>query len=298
LGTEGSYLIAAVGDENDNSTTLALKDIDDHKVDKTFCFFHANKHLPTSYITSSIATGSRTIVHLRDLPELSFDKFQKAYDTILSDRHKSRLHGGPLDWIHFEGRDPEIHLPMIQYAFNKRGMSRFPIISVEIEKTIPKVMSYVPFGDVVFISKDYIMKNCADSNKLQDPTPFCRREYPKIAREGSVWIVGWGSKGAFAYFHNKSQGEKIFVSPAFPPPQLKDSIGAGDTMIGAFIHKCLQLLFEAPFSSSSLPPILSLTDQCLQFSCRVAGHKCGGFGFDHVSVFNSSQTTIPIPSKL
>ncbi|HEY9052481.1 MAG TPA: PfkB family carbohydrate kinase, partial [Gammaproteobacteria bacterium] len=56
---------------------------------------------PTSYITLNSRNGSRTIVHYRDLPELSFAKF----DAISLDG---------FNWCHFEGRNCAETLPMMQ----------------------------------------------------------------------------------------------------------------------------------------------------------------------------------------
>lgn len=84
------------------------------------------------YILASKATGSRTIVHSRDLEELSVGDFQVAAEKLLFGCNKDASHvesPKPL-WFHFEGRNMEAVLEMMQFI---RERSRNARISVEIE---------------------------------------------------------------------------------------------------------------------------------------------------------------------
>lgn len=73
---------------------------------------------PTSYILLSHDTGTRTIVHYRDLPEFSLADFEK-------------IDLSTFDWIHAEGRNVIETTSMLSFIHE-----RFPPLpySVEIEK--------------------------------------------------------------------------------------------------------------------------------------------------------------------
>lgn len=62
-------------------------------IDCTQAVRHPGGTTPTSHIILSRASGSRTIVHYRDLPELDAAAF-------------ARIPLDHLDWVHFEGRNP------------------------------------------------------------------------------------------------------------------------------------------------------------------------------------------------
>jgi ketohexokinase len=72
---------------------------------------------PTSYILLSEATGSRSIVHFRDMPEYQRENF-------------SALDLQGFDWVHFEGRAIDQLVPMLRRAHQMRGLP----VSLEVEK--------------------------------------------------------------------------------------------------------------------------------------------------------------------
>ena len=66
----------------------------------------------------------------------------------------------------------------------------------------------------------------------------------------------------------------MLFAQARPPESVRDSVGAGDTFIGAFLYAwkkkyCLQ--------------------KCLDWGCIVAGHKVGHLGFGCVSKFAGGE---------
>lgn len=84
------------------------------------------------YILASKATGSRTIVHSRNLEELSVGDFKLATEKLFrgnADTNNGTEDATPL-WFHFEGRNMEPVLQMMQII---RERSRNSRISVEIE---------------------------------------------------------------------------------------------------------------------------------------------------------------------
>ena len=66
---------------------------------------------------------------------------------------------------------------------------------------------------------------------------------------------------------------QLHTSPATPPPQLLDTLGAGDTFNAGFIHK---------LSSGHT------VQEALSFACQLAGAKCGLSGFDGLTSFRNT----------
>jgi len=95
--------------------------------------------LPGRPPTSSIylAGDTRSIVHYRNLPELSFDDFKKV----------------PLqafDWVHFEGRNIEAVTAMMRYVRETRpGLP----ISLELEKSRDGIASLFGLADLLVCTR-------------------------------------------------------------------------------------------------------------------------------------------------
>lgn len=78
-------------------------------------------------------------------------------------------------------------------------------------------------------------------------------------------ICAWGIEGAVAIDH---ASDSFCAAPAYQPEKVVDTLGAGDTFVAATIF--------------ALNNEKSLAD-AIDFGCRVAGAKVGGFGFDHLN---------------
>ena len=165
---------------------------------------------PTSCITLNQSNGSRTIVHYRDLPELSFTQFQ-ALDLSV------------FDWFHFEGRNINQTSLMMQYArhFNKP-------ISLEAEKDRPDLEQLFPLADIIMFSRPYTILNGFDH-----PEPFLKHMYQHLHQQ--TLTCSWGDQGAWGINHSS-----VLHSPAFSPDIIIDTIGAGDTFNAGIIHGFLQ----------------------------------------------------------
>ncbi|XP_061418002.1 ketohexokinase isoform X4 [Lethenteron reissneri] len=181
-----------------------------------------------------------------DLPEISADDF-------------SKVDLGPFRWIHWEGRNGDEQVRMIARV-NEMNGRRDPgeaiTVSVEIEK--PEKLDthqLMGHGDVVFISKDFAKHAGYDSAEAA-----VRGLYGRVKR-GAVLVCAWGEQGAAA----TGPGGEVARSPAFPPPTLVDTLGAGDTFIAGVI--------AALSRGQSL-------QEALTFGCRVAGKKCGVQGYE------------------
>ena len=194
--------------------------------------------VPTSYITLNQRNGSRTIVHCRDLPEFGHEDFSHI---VLRD----------FDWLHFEGRNVVETRLMLERA---KALAPATPRSLEIEKPRPDIDQLFANADVLLFSRHFAL-----ARGYNEPQRFL----DSIAMETShaVRLLAWGEKGAYAVDHNG----RLFHSPAYPPPQLIDTLGAGDTFNAGIIDALLRGI--------------SL-EESLHQACRLAGHKCGQPGLD------------------
>ena len=168
-----------------------------------------NGKTPQSQIWLSRQTGSRTIVHYRDLPELSVEAF-----AAVPVEH--------YDWLHFEGRNVAQLPQMLAHA--RENVIDQPI-SLEIEKVREGLEDCIALVDIVMFSQNYAQTCGFDDAKsfLQD----------RQQRHGNVWMTcTWGAQGAWAI----DQLGDVFHAPAPVINQVVDSCGAGDAFNAGLIH--------------------------------------------------------------
>ncbi|KAJ8290593.1 hypothetical protein GJAV_G00015020 [Gymnothorax javanicus] len=194
------------------------------------------------------ASGTRTVVLFdTNLPDVSAADF-------------SRVDLTKFKWIHWEGRNVEEQVMMIQQV--EQYNSRLPeneriTVSVEIEKTREPLYQLFSYGDVVFISKDV-----ARHFGFQTAADALRGLYSRV-KTGAVLICAWSEKGADAM----GPDGVVLHSDAFPPEALVDTLGAGDTFNASVIFALLH--------GKSL-------QEALTFGCQVAGRKCGIHGYEDI----------------
>ncbi|CAB1276907.1 PfkB family carbohydrate kinase [Candidatus Nitrosacidococcus tergens] len=222
---------------NDMDGTCLQQEIKIQGININHCPIISGK-TPTSYILLSKDTGARTIVHYRDLPELSFEDF-------------NHIDLSQFDWLHFEGRNlPEISKML---SFTRTEFPTLPC-SIEIEKPRENIESLFSQADVLFFSQHYLTYlGCAH------PEDFLNTLQGKFPHRQIDKICPWGDQGTYGMF---SSGE-LFHEPAYVPRQIIDTLGAGDTFNAGYIHACL--------NKYSFP-------KRLHFACRIAGEKCGQKG--------------------
>lgn len=183
-------------------------DLAAHRIDLRHCRHERQGKNPTSYILISQATGSRSIVHYRDLPEFGYADF-------------AAIDLAGFDWVHFEGRNVAETLHMLRHA--RRSAPRLPI-SVEIEKPRPDIEALLPWADLLLFSRAYAQA-CGFADA---PSLFAAMR--ALAPQAEL-VCSWGAEGAWA----SDRDGQVYASPAFAPAQMIETLGAGDTFNAACI---------------------------------------------------------------
>lgn len=203
-------LLCTLGD--DASGEILLADLQQQGVGTELIVSLPEGRTPTSYITLNRSNGSRTIVHYRDLPELSVDDFPLSE----VERH---------DWFHFEGRNID-QLEQILERLQRKRIDQ--PISIEIEKPRPGIERLYSHADILLFSRAFALAHdytCAD--ELFDAL---RKQQVK-----AMLVCSWGEAGAYA-----CDAGRRFHNPAFVPASVVDTLGAGDTFNAGLILAMLE----------------------------------------------------------
>ena len=235
LGHRTSWAGTLAGDAGGD---LIQADLQRRGVDLRYVRRYRDGCTPTSCVISSRHSGSRTIVHYRRLPEYSAEDF-------------AAIPVRAFDWIHFEGR----HVAALERMFD--GLAPDHPCSLEVEKPRPGIERLFSRPGLLLFSSHY-----ARARGWDDGAGLLRSLGPRL-RPGAVALCAWGERGAWGM----TAGGGILHAPAFPPPRLVDTLGAGDVFNAAAIDQRLR--------GADLPRIL-------EAACRLAGRKCGQPGFDGI----------------
>jgi len=197
---------------DDMSAKIITSDLDHYKIKHSSCEIHHHSVTPTSYITLNNKNGSRTIVHYRDLPEMSAATFK-------------RVNPDDFDWIHFEGRNVSETKAMLS-DLNK-SYRTFPV-SIEIEKNRDELQDLFTDADIYFFSKAFaVLQGYSDAESF---LRYYRKKIPS-----ALLVCTWGSEGAYGLGE-----DQLHFSKAPKIPAIVDTVGAGDTFIAGFIHASLE----------------------------------------------------------
>lgn len=236
---------------NEPNGQLILDDLKNYHINTQWCCIESQGKVPTSYVTLNQHNGSRTIVHYRDLPEFGFADFQKVdLDHI--------------DWIHFEGRNVADTVKMLQQVTTQ--YPHLPI-SLEVEKMRENIEQLYAYPHVLLFSQAI-----AHAYGYDNAPDFLHLMHQKLPN--AQLFCAWGEQGAYAI---DSDGQ-LFHVPAYIPPNVVDTLGAGDTFNAGIIHSLCQ--------NRSI-------EQSLHTACYLAGIKCGQMGFElsatHISAVQTTK---------
>lgn len=202
--------LGTLGDDADADCIIA--ELTGFGVDCSAAVRVAGGRSPVSYVILNQATGSRTIVHHRDLPELQ----PPALDGV-------DLTG--LDWVHFEGRNVTCLPDMLERV---RARAPGATVSVEMEKARPGIEALPAHADVVLFSRAF-----AAATGHGD-APALLRHWSAAAGTRPL-VCTWGEQGAWAL----AEGRLHHV-PAAAPSTVVDTLGAGDTFNAGIIDARLR----------------------------------------------------------
>jgi ketohexokinase len=247
LGRRCAWVGVLAGDQGGD---FIAADLDRHGIDHSHALRLGVGATPTSYIALSRATGSRTIVHHRDLPELAATDFDHV---PLAD----------CAWVHLEGRNPAETAQMI--ARVRRERQGVPV-SVEIEKPRDGIDALLSDADVLVFSRAYVQATLPDTTA--DPRAALHRLAERT--DARLCLLPWGADGAYGLAAGAR--EPVFA-PAQPPAVLRDSLAAGDVFNAAVIDGLLEVGLDAATTDHGLVELLRRAN-------RLAGHKCGQDGLD------------------
>ena len=278
-------------------------------VDLEHCLYREKFSEPvSSYIISSSATTSRTIINHNPLPEMTYDEFVKTTETLLG--YSNSTSAGPdaaADerlWFHFEGRIPETTLQCIRYirsCLSSKGRSVDLKISVELEKPGREGLQELALeGDVVFYSRSWA------EGEGYSSADICLRSQAKMICDhasnaaggnagASLLICTWGSSGACAIsltslwsdISSVKQGKReaaldVESSSAYTSPNkpIVDTTGAGDTFVAGVLFGLICKGEVAELSEQWS------INQTLDFANKLAGRKIlqHGFRLDEISL--------------
>lgn len=193
---------------NDVNSQVIIDDLQRYSVNTSYCQRVANSTTPVSYITLNQNNGSRTIIHYRNLPELSAN-------------HVTQVPVGEAHWIHLEGRNV-IETRRIIDDIKQRAPD-IPL-SVEIEKPREHL-------ELLFTGVDtYLFSKAFAANQGFDSAPALLNHYRQKIPD-ALMVCTWGEQGAFAL-----QDKNLLHAKAAAVTSIVDTIGAGDTFNAGFIH--------------------------------------------------------------
>jgi len=237
--------VGTVADDADSRAVLAAA-AREH-IDTAHRVVCPGARTPVSHVIASRATGSRTIVHYRDLPELDATAFA----------------GVPLagiDWVHFEGRNVTALRAMLE-----RVRDFGTPCSLEIEKPRDGIEDVLDQPDLLLLSRTYAgARGFATAAALLESLP---------RRRGQVAYCAWGDAGGWAVDLDGC----LHHSPAFAPPTVVDTLGAGDVFNAACIDGTLRGLSVAA---------------TLREACRLAGRKCGQSGLSGLGLVPGTELAL------
>lgn len=170
-------------------------------VETVHCRTMSQGAMPVSTVILNTTTGSRTIVHHRDLPEYRPADFQAI---PLQD----------CNWLHFEGRDPDALAAMLGWA---REHHRAIPVSLEIEKPREGIEALFSQADVLLFSGDYARHHGYDG-------PAALLRGVSRLQSGADLYCTWGAAGAVSM--DAAGAEYSQCALATGP--VVDTLGAGD----------------------------------------------------------------------
>jgi ketohexokinase len=200
----------SMAQDNANKTLISL--LTRAKIDYSAAQSYKQGTTPISTILLSQQTGSRTISHFRDLPELDFDYF-------------AQLAIEEYDWLHFEGRNLSALAGMLNIA--SCFLTHQPI-SLEVEKERDGIDELLTKAHILMFSQSFAL-----GRGYSEPETFLRAMQERAP--DAKLFCGWGSVGAFAMEKNN-----FYQVAANTDTSVIDTLGAGDVFNAGIIDALIR----------------------------------------------------------
>ena len=198
-----------IGTLADDSWSQLVRDaLAREQVDCRLAVTHPGTATPLSSVVVAREGGSRTIVHYRDLPELTAAQF-------------AAVDPDAFDWIHFEGRNPVELRPMLERVRAAAGVR----CSLEVEKPRAGIEPLLGCADLLLCSGDYAR------SRGREPGPGFLQALRDRLPAGAMATVSDGVRGAWGI----DPAGNLLHAAAVVPAQVIDTLGAGDVFNAAVI---------------------------------------------------------------
>jgi len=197
---------------DNEDAALIRNDLLSYGVDAGLCHYVEHGSVPVSSILVNARTGSRTIIHYRDMPEYTARDFESVGLELF-------------DWLHFEGRNVGDTRLMLERARRLRPAAPR---SIEIEKPRDGIDSLFACADVLLFSRAY-------GEALGYREPLSLLQAVRAQCPQALLFCAWGEAGAAAL---DRQG-RASLHDAVVPDVVVDTLGAGDTFNAGIISACL-----------------------------------------------------------
>lgn len=200
----------------DADSRFIVDELSGYGIDLSHCRRASDGRTPVSYVTVSRSSGSRTIVHYRDLAEFGYDDF------AAMDCHA-------FDWLHFEGRNVADTRRMLDTLL--RGGFPRERVSLEIEKPRDGIEGLFAGPGTLLLSRSFARARGFD-------VPHTVLRWARQFAQEADLVCAWGEQGAWCL----QRDGRLVHGPAVVVPQVVDTVGAGDTfnagVIDGRLHQC------------------------------------------------------------
>ncbi|KAF1793968.1 Ribokinase-like [Phytophthora cactorum] len=255
LGGRCRWLGVSTDPEKDSDAAFVHNDLAAFGVDCSLASIETQGNMPVSYIVSSRATGSRTIVHSRNLVELSYEAFVKQFTLYRGELQEDA--SKPV-WFHFEGRNVDATQKMMLHVRENMPAAE---MSIEIE-ALRNDWGSAMNGLHIHFQGLYPSKTCLSKRRTVFRGCSWEAVGKRIDTTRESLHLPLGAEGV--YFLNVP-GSVTYHLPTPRLDKVVETIGAGDSFIGASL---------AGFSCGNVP-----LENVLKTACEVASAKCLKQGF-------------------
>lgn len=190
MGHPAAWVGASVDPAVDPGADVCLAAMGDVGVDVAGATLRAHGAVPTSYIVS-VRGGSRTIVHHRDLDELSASELRSGIERVLTSR--------PLGWVHCECRGDVRRdlVPTMRWLRSlKEGSAgraacgfRWPVVTLELEKPRDGEMEAAAEADVIVVSGEWCRKRLPGAGPFDVVRSLIASHGPALSGRTSIVLT-------------------------------------------------------------------------------------------------------------